>query len=351
MRNGRRFLRSWLVAPLLAMSLTLGLLVFVVPAPIVRAWTPPDKATTPILFVHGYNNSTGCPSVNEAMWNNLKNDLVEDGWTGPKREIGFYSCDSNVASTDWIDGYGSHSVYYATSPCSPVCSTHENGTSGHLSHNRNTDLRHLAYHLAWFIYQNYSKNGQSVQIVAHSMGGLIVRWMLYAEQNNSTIGQSVFPPVLYVQDVYTISTMHNGVVYAFLSSTWQAQQMQRGSSFITAINATSSGRDPQATNGTDWTTMGNYPSDTDLVVSDTSAVHMDGGHKLLYVTPRYSHGGSLNDINESWDALTYRCDGCGAGTAISSFRTVGSMPHNDGYVDQALSHNCLYCWPSVPQRV
>jgi Putative serine esterase (DUF676) len=350
MRNGRRFLRSWLVAPLLAMSLTLGLLVFVVPAPIVRAWTPPDKATTPILFVHGYNNSTGCPSVNEAMWNNLKNDLVEDGWTGPKREIGFYSCDSNVASTDWIDGYGSHSVYYATSPCSPVCSTHENGTSGHLSHNRNTDLRHLAYHLAWFIYQNYSKNGQSVQIVAHSMGGLIVRWMLYAEQNNSTIGQSVFPPVLYVQDVYTISTMHNGVVYAFLSSTWQAQQMQRGSSFITAINATSSGRDPQATNGTDWTTMGNYPSDTDLVVSDTSAVHMDGGHKLLYVTPRYSHGGSLNDINESWDALTYRCDGCGAGTAISSFRTVGSMPHNDGYVDQALSHNCLYCWPSVPQR-
>jgi hypothetical protein len=350
MRNGRRFLRSWLVAPLLAMSLTLGLLVFVVPAPIVRAWTPPDKATTPILFVHGYNNSTGCPSVNEAMWNNLKNDLIEDGWTGPKREIGFYSCDSNVASTDWIDGYGSHSVYYATSPCSPVCSTHENGTSGHLSHNRNTDLRHLAYHLAWFIYQNYSKNGQSVQIVAHSMGGLIVRWMLYAEQNNSTIGQSVFPPVLYVQDVYTISTMHNGVVYAFLSSTWQAQQMQRGSSFITAINATSSGRDPQATNGTDWTTMGNYPSDTDLVVSDTSAVHMDGGHKLLYVTPRYSHGGSLNDINESWDALTYRCDGCGAGTAISSFRTVGSMPHNDGYVDQALSHNCLYCWPSVPQR-
>jgi Putative serine esterase (DUF676) len=350
MRNGRRFLRSWLVAPLLAMSLTLGLLVFVVPAPMVRAWTPPDKATTPILFVHGYNNSTGCPSVNEAMWNNLKNDLVEDGWTGPKREIGFYSCDSTVASTDWIDGYGSHSVYYATSPCSPVCSTHENGTSGHLSHNRNTDLRHLAYHLAWFIYQNYSKNGQSVQLVAHSMGGLIVRWMLYAEQNNSTIGQSVFPPVLYVQDVYTISTMHNGVVYAFLSSTWQAQQMQRGSSFITAINATSSGRDPQATNGTDWTTMGNYPSDTDLVVSDTSAVHMDGGHKLLYITPRYSHGGSLNDINESWDALTYRCDGCGAGTAISSFRTVGSMPHNDGYVDQALSHNCLYCWPSVPQR-
>jgi putative serine esterase DUF676 len=315
-----------------------------------RAWASPDKATTPIIFVHGYNNALNCPSVDEAMWNNLKADLVEDGWTGPKRAVGFYSCDQNVASNDWIDAYGSHSVYYATSPCSPTCTTHEKGTSGHLSHNRNTDIRHLAYHLAWFIYDNYSKNGQSVQIVAHSMGGLIVRWMLYAEQNNATIGQGVFPPALYVQDVYTISTMHNGVVYAFVGSTWQAEQMQSGSSFIKAINATSSGRDPQATNGTDWTTMGNYPADADFVVSDTSAVHMDGGHKLLYVNPRYTHGGSLDDINESWDALTYRCDGCSAGTSIGSFRTVSGMPHNDGYVDQALYHNCVYCWPSISVR-
>ncbi|HEU5438342.1 MAG TPA: hypothetical protein VFU88_03550 [Ktedonobacterales bacterium] len=319
-------------------------------APVAHAWTSPDKATTPIIFVHGYNNSLGCPSVDEAMWNALKGDLVEDGWTGPKRAVGFYSCDKNVASNDWIDQYGSHSTYYATSPCSPVCSTHEYGTSGHLSHNRNTDLRHLAYHLAWFIYQNYSKHGQNVQVVAHSMGGLIVRWMLYAEQNNSTIGQGLFPPKLLVQDVYTISTMHNGVIYAFAGSTWQAEQMQSGSSFINAINATSSGRDPQATNGTDWTTMGNYPADADFVVGDTSAMHMDGGHKLLYVDPRYTHGGSLNDTNESWDALTYRCDGCGAGTSISTYRTVGGMPHNDGYVDQALYHNCLYCWPSLPMR-
>lgn len=320
-------------------------------APVARAaWTSPDKATTPIIFVHGYNNTLSCPSVNAAMWNALKGDLVEDGWTGPKRAVGFYSCDTNVAASDWIDTYGSHSTYYATSPCSPVCSTHEYGTSGHLSHNRNTDLRHLAYHLAWFIYENYSKFGQNVQIVAHSMGGLIVRWMLYAEQNNSTIGQGVFPPKLLVQDVYTISTMHNGVIYAFVGSTWQAEQMQTGSSFISDINATSSGRDPQATNGTDWTTMGNYPADADFVVSDTSAMHMDGGHKLLYVNPRYTHGGSLNDTNESWDALTYRCDGCGAGTAISTFRTFSGMPHNDGYVDQALYHNCLYCWPSVPTR-
>lgn len=340
-----RHVRRTHVTVLLAVPLVVVLLLSV--TPVTHAWTSPDKTSTPIILVHGYNNGLGCPSVDEAMWNNLKADLVEDGWTGPKRAVGFYSCDKNVAANDWIDNYGSHSVYYATSPCSPVCSTHEYGTSGHLSHNRNTDIRHLAYHLAWFIYENYSKFGRNVQIVAHSMGGLIVRWMLYAEQNNATVGQGVFPPVLYVQDIYTVSTMHNGVVYAFVGSTWEAAEMQSGSSFITAINATSSGRDPQATNGTDWTTMGNYPADADLVVSAASAMHMDGGHKLLYINPRYTHGGSLNDIDESWNAQTYRCDGCGAGTAISSFRTINGMPHNDGYVDQALYHNCNYCWPSI----
>lgn len=344
----RRSLRLPLRLPLaLIVSLTSTLALMVALAPQALAWTPPNKATTPILFVHGYNDGQGCPSVDETMWNNLKNDLIEDGWTGPKREIGFYSCDTNVAGDDWIDQYGSHSVYYATSPCSPVCSTHEDGTSGHLSHNRNTDIRHLAYHLAWFIYENYSKYGQNVQIVAHSMGGLIVRWMLYAEQNPTTVGQNVFPPVLYVQDVYTVSTPHDGTSYAFLGVFWQAEEMQTGSSFLNALNGSASGRDPQATNGTDWTTMGNYPSDSDLVVSDTSAMYMDGGHKVLFVNPRYSHGGSLNDTNEAWNATTLRCDGCSAGTSISSYRNMGSMPHNDSYVDQALYHNCNYCWPSV----
>jgi putative serine esterase DUF676 len=345
----RRGLR---LASVIAISFALTAALLLALAPPVRAWSPPDKATTPIIFVHGYNDGLGCPSVDENMWSVLKADLREDGWLGPQRAVGFYSCDKHVSTSpnDWIDLHGDHNTYYSKSPCSPVCSTHENGTSGHLSHNRNTDLRHLAYHLAWFIYDNYSKTGQDVQIVAHSMGGLIVRWMLYAEANNATVGQGVFPPVLYAQDVYTISTPHNGTGYAFLGGFYQAQEMQTGSAFLNALNGSASGRNPQGTNGTDWTTMGNYPSDSDLVVTDTSAVHMDGGHKVLFSSPRYSHGGSLNDDSEAWDAHTYRCDGCTAETPISSYQTFTQMPHNDAYVDQALYHNCNYCWPSIPLR-
>jgi hypothetical protein len=342
----RRSLRTLVIIPLVAVGLTLALLLVLVPD--VLAWSTPIKSKTPIIFVHGYDDGLGCPSDDEHMWSTLKGDLVEDGWTGSKRLVGYYSCDTNVSTSpnDWIDLHGSHNTYYNTSPCSPLCSTHETGTSGHLSHNRNTDIRHLAYHLAWFIYHNYAKFGISVQIVAHSMGGLIVRWMLYAEQNNGTVGKGVFPPVLYVQDIYTVSTPHNGTAYAFLGVFWQAEEMQTGSSFMNAINDTASGRNPQATHGTDWTTMGNYPSDSDYVVSDTSATHMDNGHKLLYVSPRYSHGGSLNDTTENWGATTYRCDGCGATTAISAYRTFTNMPFNDAYVDQAFYHNCNYCAPA-----
>jgi hypothetical protein len=341
----RRGLRPAL-APLVSVAATVVLFLALVPT--AHAWTTPNKATTPIIFVHGYSDGLSCPSTDVTMWSPLQGDLVEDGWTSDKRLVGYYSCDTHVSANDWIDLHGSHSVYYNTSPCSPLCATHETGTSGHTSHNRNTDIRHLAYHLAWFIWDNYSQYGRSVQIVAHSMGGLIVRWMLYAEQNNSTIGQGRFPPRLYIQDIYTVSTPHNGTSYAFLGVFYQTEEMQTGSSFLNALNGSASGRNPQATNGTDWTTMGNYPADTDLVVTAGSATHMDGGHKVLFDGPtQYSHGGSLNDTSETWDAHAYRCDYCPATVSVGNgnYTHYTNLPHNDAYVDQALYHNSS-SWPS-----
>jgi hypothetical protein len=310
-----------------------------------KAWSSPDKTTTPIVFVHGYNDGPGgsCPQVDGNMWLNLQADLREDGWNGVNlnNRVGFYSCDYNM--DDYIDYYGSHNTYYSASPCS--CSTHEVRTNGHLSHNRNTDIRHLAYHLAWYIWSNFSQYGHNVQIVAHSMGGLIVRWMLYALDNPSTVGQNVFPPRLYIQDIVTVSTPHNGVDYAWIKGTFQTTELAAGSSFINELN--SYGTNPQATNGTDWTTMGNYPWDSDLVVNAYSATHMNGGHKILFANPQYSHGSSLNDTNESWNASVYRCDYCPNSSTVGqgNYTFYNNMPHADGYIDQALYHN-QSSWPS-----
>jgi hypothetical protein len=300
--------------------------------------------TTPIIFVHGYSVRWlgSCPAVNAASWHPLQSDLAEDGWLGPKRAVGFYSCDTNVgtAPDDWIDDYGSHQVYYATAPCRPLCATHEwrhHDPLHHLSHTRNTDIRHLANHLAWYIYDSFTRYGTRVQIVAHSMGGLIVRWMIYAQQHNATIGQGVFPPTLYIQSVYTVSTPNNGMAAAWLGGTTQTAEMFSRSAFIAALNS-AGGRDPQATGGTTWTTMGNYPSDSDYLVSAASATHMDGRHKVLFDGPtRYSHGGSLNDMAETEDAHAYLCDGCPSWVTIKNPRFVHSthMLHNDAYVAQA----------------
>src|SRR5258706_13404204 len=141
----------------ISLALTTALLLAL--APPVRAWSPPDKATTPIIFVHGYNDGLGCPSVDENMWSVLKADLREDGWLGPQRAVGFYSCDKHVSTSpnDWIDLHGDHNTYYSKSPCSPVAPTNENGTSGPGSHNPNTTLRPLPNNRAWFTLSTLSK--------------------------------------------------------------------------------------------------------------------------------------------------------------------------------------------------
>ena len=92
----RRGLR---LASVSVISLALTAALFLALAPPVRAWSPPDKATTPTIFVHGYNDGLGCPSVDENMWSVLKADLREDGWLGPQRAVGFYSCDKHVSTS------------------------------------------------------------------------------------------------------------------------------------------------------------------------------------------------------------------------------------------------------------
>src|SRR5215471_9694242 len=152
-----------------------------------------------IVLVHGYS-PVGCPGTNVASdWQPLSADLAEDGWTGVEHEVGFYSCDAGVPAGDWIDphhrpGARAHGEYYAecgTNPEFPDCQaggwqSHESSANeGTTSHNRNTDIRHLAYHLAWYLWDEFSSRGRNVQIVGYSMGGLIVRWALDATQDHA----------------------------------------------------------------------------------------------------------------------------------------------------------------------
>jgi pimeloyl-ACP methyl ester carboxylesterase len=97
-------------------------------------------------------------------------------------------------------------------------------------------IRHLGYRLAWFIYNNYSKNGRSVSIVGHSMGGLVARYAVGQVSSNNP----EFPPFLYVRGLAMLGTPNGGSIWAgaclLASPVRQCQEMAVGSSFLSDLN-------------------------------------------------------------------------------------------------------------------
>lgn len=69
----------------------------------------------------------------------------------------------------------------------------------------NEDIRHVACELAWFIWFDASWRGWTVNIVAHSTGGIITQWALATTPHDPN-----FPPYLLVQNVVTMGTPFGG---------------------------------------------------------------------------------------------------------------------------------------------
>jgi pimeloyl-ACP methyl ester carboxylesterase len=145
------------------------------------------------------------------------------------------------------------------------------------------------------IYTQYSSKGVTVDLVGHSMGGLIIRSALrYTQQADAS-----FPPYLYVEDVVTFGTPHSGSGYAsWCPWAYECNQMETGSSYLTDLAA--GAPNPQGSGGTDWTAVGSY---SDGVVSQTSATAMDATHKVRYLSSMgIGHSDYMNDTSDVRDA-------------------------------------------------
>ena len=69
----------------------------------------------------------------------------------------------------------------------------------------------------------------------------------------------------------------------------------------------------RAGRGTQWTLLGSSTlqgANCDLTVHPESALYMDSGFKIVYVSPCYAHGDMLNDDASSHDATVYYCHNC-----------------------------------------
>lgn len=285
-----------------------GITVMAVP---VAAQSRTDDRDKPVIFLHGLNPIGGLGWPCPLAWQPMEDAMIGWGWNRDSMvDVKYYANDSDCTAS--IDGHGSHSAH--------------NGNAGNhdffnpSSHTADTPIEHLGYHLAWFIYDNYTSNGQAVDLVGHSLGGLIVRSMLTDEERQDPD----FPPELLVEDAVTLETPHGGVwLTALCGFTRQCRQMIPGSRFMRSL-----AQNPQGSGGTDWTAVGSY---LDPLVPASTAVNMWARHRLKYSSPIYEHVLPLWDQSDSRDAHIDRSENGGGWTRVTN------APHSIRETDLALT--------------
>lgn len=207
----------------------------------------------------------------------------------------------------------------------------------------NTSIETLSCMVAWYIWDNFSHKGQNVRVVAHSLGGLIIRYALYASRGacmrETLDGLNVclkFPPSLRISNVVTIDTPHGGIAANLICNDCiEGNEMVShvaGNDFMgTLYNEAQS---PQGQGGTMWMLMGSACaifgcSWKDSISAYTNSRYMKGAWlKVLYtcVPICYSHGSFLTDSSYNWDTNVKFCTYCQAG--VDGPKDTLNMPHS-----------------------
>jgi len=236
-----------------------------------------NSQNEPVYFVHGLDLSPTPWHDCNGYWGAAMNKFRALGWTGRLHPVAYYAKDTSCT---------------------------ENGNIQNVriaSGNNLTSIKEYGRQLAWEIHDRYSKNERSVDIVAHSMGGLVARAAITGTaeaaiiRDRRTREQGGWPPRIYVEDVVTIGTPHNGTQgWASVCSffTVVCNQMLPGSTFLNwlADNA-------QADGGTDWTMIG---TEDDHFVPVASATIDSGGagHYVWYYDEQpLEHSQQTNNVS------------------------------------------------------
>ncbi|KAB2345156.1 esterase/lipase family protein [Actinomadura rudentiformis] len=211
-----------------------------VPAAAAAAPGRTNTKTRPIYLIHGYQWTGGTDCK---QWNKTKSYFKDIGWTGKLITWGYYKKNEN-------------------------CSVEYGGDTG-------TDMKWVSRSLAWHIYNNYTSKGKTVDVVAHSMGGLVIRNAIARVKRK----HDGFPSKLYVEDVVTVGTPHSGTAKANACPTAQCKQMRPGGGHLKWLNGLPSSNF-QATGGTNWTAIGSH---ADGIISVDSATSFSRAqHKVRY---------------------------------------------------------------------
>lgn len=193
----------------------------------------------PVYFVHGYadNNGKDC----RQYWRDAMDEFSDNDWDGPLRTVGFYVDDSHC---DVTVGTGQATV--------------------------ETKINRLAADLAHYVHQHNTRHDQAVDLVGHSMGGILSRVAVLG----SARGWPGFPDAkLRVDDVVTLDSPHGGVrcndARQECPDNPQWQETDPDSPFMNMLHAPENRLDQEWARDTEWSFIG---SDEDRTVPGDSGI-------------------------------------------------------------------------------
>jgi hypothetical protein len=253
-----------------------------------------DDRAKPVILIHGSDWAApfgvGCAS----SFNEMRDRFRDWGHTGPIVKLAYYRYDRGCDHD--FGHHRGHAQHHASG---------HDSTGGHTG---GTSIRHLGYHLAWYIYDHYTRIGQPVDVVGHSMAGVVIRYALAQVER----GHASFPPRLLVEDVVTLGAPHDGVKPIIETCpTRQCRQMEPNSAFLTWLRFNA--WEPDGLGGTDWTVIGAVD---DNYVTAASGVAMGACHKVKYLgSSNVEHSDLLHDASDAQTADVERQD-CPGGWLI-----------------------------------
>ncbi|MFI6322427.1 esterase/lipase family protein [Nonomuraea sp. NPDC050556] len=247
------------------------------------------------LLVHGFDREADQDCA--GGWKSAKDLLLANGWTDVYT-FGYYGGDKN-------------------------CDLKFDGTT-------DTRIQEVGRQLAWTVYYFYSGRGVAIDIMAHSMGGLVTRAAIegvrrygaaVAATDVSTLSASAWPsgwpPYLYIEDVVTLGTPHKGID-SILGGTLcpftheQCSDMKAGSGFLSWLGGLKS-----SAMGTDYTILGSAYDDTVGDNSSTKGFDSDVSHVALYYKnasgDTISHSEMRTEKSSAYDAKWRNLDSSGRG--------------------------------------
>lgn len=293
MRSPRNLTRSVCAAIAVVLGLaTATTAVAVASAPAATASPSPqdDWSTEPLLLIHGWNDTCNQafmppqdPSTNwaysfftDAQFTTI--DLV--GLYDQKQEA---NCDSYlnpdpVPSSPTPD---ENQYLLDRNRCNSLPDVVSEPSSQYGT--TNDPIDRLACQLAWYIYDTYTHPAdgsapRAVNVLAHSMGGLVIRLALGETQ----AGTAGYPPSLRVLRVVTIATPHGGLTDGYADGAWiaggtEANEMQAGTSFMQMVNGV---QKPQGLGGTFWGLIGASDALASTVCPDGQPQNGSTGTKI-----------------------------------------------------------------------